>query len=79
MYYNLPSLPHSSCLCKQNKIGTLCKTPLYRSMKSSVCLPKNHILFQSMTSLNSLCQGKFKSFDHTKISYPFETLGIEMK
>lgn len=48
-------------------------------MKLSVCLPKTHKLFQTMTSWNSLYIGKFKFLDLTKASYAFEALRIDMK
>lgn len=54
-------------------------SPIWISMKPSVCLPKTPRLFQPMTSMNSLCLGKFKSLDYTKVSSSVEALRIEVK
>lgn len=54
-------------------------SPIWIFMKSNICLPKTQRLLQPMISMNSLCLGKFKFLDRTKVSYIFEALGLEVK
>lgn len=48
-------------------------------MKSSVCLPETHMLFQLKISMISLCLGKLKFLNHAKVSNAFEVLRLEIE